>query len=528
MPPLTFPFTVVRDVPTFANYHGTVQGRHVPTYCVPDGPGVAGTGTTRKFERHGKALGAIIDHCLSNKKPLRVLGAKWSLSSIIDPDQVVIDPANLNTILQIDAAWIHADYKPRLSKFTPIWAQAGTQMGTLHRKLGQLGLALRTSGASDGHRIAGCIATGTHNSAFNDGAVHDTVLAIHVILSSQRSVLLQRASRRVLTADVAAWLASELKIPTDLVSDDDLFDATVVSLGSMGVVQGVLIEAEPIYQLSGKTLALEFDDQRVWSAIQTLDTKTLFPDTRTPHHFDVIFAPYPKKGRNCAFATVLYKESAAGVPPTSPAPIPPGESRDLINFLAQLSEVLDTPLTDLILEGVIRDQLITRYPTKVIKPRFPGEIFGPTSLAPGGGTSTEIIVAHADIKRALDVIFRVLASEAASGHHLLGAVAVRFIPKTNALLGANIHAMNCYIELPSIRNAEVVALYGEVFDALATAGIAFACHWGQLQGMTPARLQTYFGSRLDRWLAARDRLIPDAEHRKVFASKLLGQLGLSR
>lgn len=33
-----------------------------------------------------------------------------------------------------------------------------------------------------------------------------------------------------------------------------------------------------------------------------------------------------------------------------------------------------------------------------------------------------------------------------AGRHFLGAVAVRFVPQTNALLGMNINEKNCYIE----------------------------------------------------------------------------------
>jgi hypothetical protein len=90
----------------------------------------------------------------------------------------------------------------------------------------------------------------------------------------------------------------------------------------------------------------------------------------------------------------------------------------------------------------------------------------------------------------------------------------------------NIHAMNAYIEMPSIRNDEVLGIYRTFWDALERADVPFTCHWGQLHGMTEARLQKYFGNRPARWKAARDRLLPSAVARTVFSAPLLAEVGL--
>jgi hypothetical protein len=101
------------------------------------------------------------------------------------------------------------------------------------------------------------------------------------------------------------------------------------------------------------------------------------------------------------------------------------------------------------------------------------------------------------------------------------------VPKSSALLGMNIHDMNTFIELPSIRNAEVLGIYRAYWDALAQANIPFTCHWGQMHGLNATRLLEYFGQRVDRWIAARDRLLPDADARRVFSAPLLAEVGLS-
>jgi hypothetical protein len=89
----------------------------------------------------------------------------------------------------------------------------------------------------------------------------------------------------------------------------------------------------------------------------------------------------------------------------------------------------------------------------------------------------------------------------------------------------NIHAMNCYIELPSVRTNGTLAVYRGIWDALEAAKIPYTCHWGQLHGMTPARARTYFGARLDAWTSARDTLL-GATGKAVFSSPILAEVGL--
>ena len=116
---------------------------------------------------------------------------------------------------------------------------------------------------------------------------------------------------------------------------------------------------------------------------------------------------------------------------------------------------------------------------------FPGEVFGPTTLPPGTGASTEIVVNQVDAERTIKVVYAVLDRLKGRGQFLLGGIGVRFVPQTKSLLGMNVFPMNCYVELPSIRNADVLALYKEIWNAVEQAGVRFTCHWGQLHGMTP-------------------------------------------
>ena len=523
----TFPFTETKSMTHWTNYTGTIPARQIPLYCTPDVLGDTGGTSPRKLARHGRALKAIVAHCFdSPDATLRTFGARLSLSTIVRPGNVALDPANLNEIRRVRPEWLTPAYRSDRGArgFVPVFAQGGTHISRINRVLGESGLALQTSGAGDGHRVAGCIATGTHGSAIGIGAVHDTVLGVHLITGPNESLFVQ-PSNAACTADLANWLQTETEIPTQAVNDDELFAAAQVSLGSLGIVHGVILEATPLYALRGLRLALPFADARVWSTLSDLQTTRLHEgEAARPYHFEVVFSPYPTTVRPGAFVTMFWKETAAV--PDAPLPPSPDTSSDTMGLISKITDLVDISASTLALRLVMSDQLERRYKAGRIAPQVPGMVFGPTTLPPGSGTSTEVVVAQNHAHKALELLYNVLRSHGDRGEHLLGPVCVRFVPRTRALLGMNVADMNCYIELPSVRNDEVHKIYRSYWDRLDQESIAFTCHWGQVHGLTPARVDRYFGDRARRWKEARARILTTDTARRVFASPTLAEAGL--
>lgn len=523
------PFTEVKQVARWSNFHGTLSSS-IDTYCTPDVLGMAGTDGPRRMQRHGQAIRAVFLHCLACTPAarLRVLGAGWSLSNVGAPREVALDPANLNVVVKVKDAWITADYRAQHPDRALVFAQGGATISYLNRKLGEAGLALQTSGASDGHRIAGCIATGTHGSALGIGAVHDTIRAIHLVTGPDRAVFLQPSAGAACTDDVAGWLARETGIPTTSLRDDGSFHAAQVALGSLGIVHGVVIETVPLYRLRRRKLAVGFRDGALWDAVRTLDTRPLHRDIAArPYHFEVVLHPYPSKSGPAAFAVLMWKESGDGVPFAGPTVGPPELSNDAVNLIGDFSAHLDGPIAHAAVRRIVSKVLERRYAPGDRAPMFPGQVFGWSTTPPGSGASTEIVVDHRDTERAVTAIHRALRLHATRGEHLLGAVALRFVPGSRALLGMNIHEQNCFIELPSVRTPEVGRIYESCFQALAAEGIRYTCHWGQQHAMTRQGLDAYFGPRVAQWLSARAQLLPEVAVRRVCESPLLEQVGLT-
>jgi FAD/FMN-containing dehydrogenase len=204
----------------------------------------------------------------------------------------------------------------------PVFAQGGTTILDLNERFGEFGLALPTAGASDGQRIAGAVATGTHGSAIDFGAVDDALLAVHLIVAGDKALFVMPRTKPAMTSVAGHWLEAQMGIPTETVCDDDVFAAAQVSLGSLGVVHAVVLEAEKLYGLRRRVIPLEFADARLWRAIETLDTLPLHPDLpKRPFHFEVVLSPYPAPGRT-AFVVLLWKEDADPPPIFAPASRP--------------------------------------------------------------------------------------------------------------------------------------------------------------------------------------------------------------
>jgi len=519
------PFTTADAIPAWSNFHHIIKDRPVAAYLTPGAKGMLPSGVAGSVAL-ARELSAILEYCMTDP-PARLctIGARWSLSNVLDPKDLILDPGAWDQIAAIDSAWATPDYKSDAAARggVPIVVQGGTTIRAVNNFLGSYGLALQTSGANDGHRVAGCIATGTHGSHLKVGAVHDTVLAVYLVVGPQQAVLLQPSSRRF-TPDLAQWFAQQTGIRSDDVADDDLFNAARVALGALGFVHSVIIEAVPLYQLRGFTVARSLEDTDVWHAIETLDTSRFDP-TPSPDFFTVVFSPFATGNVPGAFATALWKQAPSSRY-VGPLPVASSIATDLSRLLSSLIPVAENALTDPLIGDVVAIETAKQYHPGPVAPDFPGSYFGPTSLPEGNGRSVEVVVDHAKAVPAVRAVLRALAAEARAGRCLLGAVGVRFIPGSSALLGTNIHPMNTYIEFPSLQTSQTTRIHQAVWDALRAADIPFTCHWGQEYGMTADSVRAYFGSRVDRWKAARAKLLPTPQQRAVFTNPLIGTLGL--
>src|SRR5215204_5407952 len=199
------------------------------------------------FRHAGECLDEVIREARDAGKRILAIGAGWALSDINITDGWLVNTKLLNGCYDIGDRYFDAEY-PAADRPCVVLAQGGMQIAELNSYLELVPKdiakkrALKAAGIGNGQTIAGAVSGNTHGSQVNFGAMPDFVVGLHIATGSGRPPWIEKASKPVLNQDFAA------KIGADLIRDDDIFDAAVVSFGTFGIIAAMAVETAPIYQ----------------------------------------------------------------------------------------------------------------------------------------------------------------------------------------------------------------------------------------------------------------------------------------
>ena len=457
-----------------------------------------------------KGLQALITQASQSNIPLRGLGAGWSWTKIATADNcLMIDTKCLNTLFSITQPSVDAQYSGDVHKL--FFAQCGNGIWELSKFLRTKNLSLKTSGASNGQTIAGAIGTGAHGSAFDFGAVQDFVVGLHIITGANKHVYLERASYPVVSD------AFIQKIQTEIIRDDDLFNAALISFGSFGIIHGVMVETEDLFLLETYVQRMPYDDS-LKHIMETLDftTANLPCGNERPFHFAVQINPYDLD--NGAYVTTMYKrpfQNNYQPPVNNPEGIGPGD--DAASFVGKLTEALPAivpTLVNKLLAGALTPHT-KQYGTLA-------EIFDNTTLH-GKLLSAAIGVPLAYVNKVTELL---LAFNKTNGP-FTGLFAYRFVKKSKAKLAFTRFDTTCVFELDGAFSDATYEFYKQVWQLLDNEQIPFTFHWGKVNEIDFNRIQKMYGADADTWITARNTLL-DANSKKVFTNPIMQQWGLDK
>lgn len=483
----------------------------------------------------GGAIQAVLQEAFDTNQPIRVPGGRWSLSNIGKPKKTLLDLANYQRTGLVPATWLTGALPTGVQ---PALVSATASVGVIHRDLAAKGLALPTSGASDGQSFAGAIATGTHGADMKVGALHDTVLAVHLVVSPTRSVLVQAAGGP-LNGKAADTLGKWFGIACELLSDDQLFRAARVHLGSLGVVLNVVVAAVPLYYLS--RLRTPHLDGASWRGVlrtrRPKNANGLHPED--PDYLQFIVHPYaPQPATDPrAWMVSMRKLAFNGQPGVATTPTDVSLKSDLADFLPPLVALFEADIelpNNPLLRGITSAQLRGIYGTTAATSlALPGAMFGPPDFlgidfGSLRGASAEYVFDASQARPGVEVILNTLTEQASAGNQYLGGIGVRFVKGSDAWLAPNAAGLNCFVELQSLWTDELDAIHQAIAAALTNADIPYCGHWGQWPLNTPEVAQNWWGDdALRAWQAARAALLPTAKARKIFSSPILAFAGLT-
>jgi hypothetical protein len=458
-----------------------------------------------------------------NPTRLRCIGSGWSLSAAAtvssdSSDVWILSTFGMNLCWKMQTSQISYAYRGVIGNGLYL-AQGGLNIRDLNEIVEGDGQSLQTSGASNGQTISGAVATSTHGSAFQYGSMPEFIVGIHLITGPNTQVWLERSSHPVVSDSFVTELGAQL------MRDDDMFNAALVSFGCFGIVAAMMVETVPKYLLQGQRLSMQVNDAFL-QAMNTMDLSALNLNNPgvTPWHFEVTFIPHDLsvsggqiqgRGYVQTFYKHPYPANGQYNRPALPDGMNPGAS--LLGLVGSLATVLPAQW----FEGILRSGL-PLYPAAP-PPVFgtSGEIFnGGITTLQGKAMSMEIGISAEQSA----AVLRLIIDSPAIGNYL-GVISYRWVKKSSAMLGWAKFPLTATIEFNASFNDNTVTFYQSVWAALSENRIPFTLHWGQMNNFSPALVRQMYGPAVDTWLACRNGLM-DRSMQAIFSSDFLISTGL--
>jgi len=178
-------------------------------------------------------------------KELRAIGSLWAFEDIAKSEGWVVSLDNLANQLDYvvgnDGAALTDFWRDELA--SPwgrrlVHVEAGIRIAALSEMLDAQGLALPTLGGSNGQKLGGVISTSTHGGDWRQPPFPDLVRAMHLVTDKGEEKWIERNSEPLTTPERLALPCAE----TEIIRDDNVFDAAIVACGRFGVIYSVVLE----------------------------------------------------------------------------------------------------------------------------------------------------------------------------------------------------------------------------------------------------------------------------------------------
>jgi FAD/FMN-containing dehydrogenase len=457
-----------------------------------------------------RSIQKIIQDAIDSNTTLRVLGGEWSWTKVAATKGVLLNTKPMNISFRISQQNLSPTCTKSPDEFYLV--QCGTSVKEVSDRLKTRNRSLKTSGASNGQTIVGAISTGTHGSAIDVGSIQDYVVGLHIIVSPQRHIWLERKSNTIVSQSFVA------NINAELVQDDALFNAALVCFGSFGFIHGVMIETDPLFLYRSYRLKVSADND-LYELMETLDfstTSLALPfGSERPYHFQTLINQYDTK--NQAYVTAMYKRpySNAYTPPSLVPGLAPGD--DAPTFIGAVTQAIPA-----LVPPVVNALISSAYAPYNSIWGTHGEIFSNTDTH-GKVLSSAIGIPLHFVNKVRLLLLELNKSKGP----FAGVLAFRFVKGTQATLGFTQFPQTCIVELDGVFSHQSFSFYELFWDELFKQNIPFTFHWGKLLKLDSLKIRTLFTTqKVNEWLSARKKIMIDPLSMKVFTNEVMIEWGL--
>ncbi len=477
-----------------------------------------------RYNDAAQEIQRLIKEAHTNGHGFRPFGSRWSMSNIAHHR----DRMHFNSFMNIDLTVLPSDVQAN-SDYDPsnlFFFQCGNTIKEISLALGAHGKSLKTSGASNGQTIAGCISTGVHGSALDVGSVQDYVVGLNLIIGPNDAdiIYLERKTKPALSD------AFTQKIKARVIRDDALFNAVLVGLGSFGFVHGVLIEAEDRFLL--KRYVRKIDKKTALKLADTMDFKNsnfkIEGETdangkpKRPYHYKVFINQYVDDDQYVVEA--MYKKPYKTPYPDPFTAIEKSIYRDLIYLLISISEKFPKAIPWFIkrLEKSILPDVNEETVGTLFETFWDAPYQGPAFACSFG-------VDHKNSSKALKLLTDLTVNEGP----IPGIFAMRFAKQSEATMAFTKFPITCVIEIDGVLWQKSNKLIGlkefstRMIEVLQQHNIPFTIHWGKNADWGfPGLVDHMYGTHANTWKTLRENLL-SKEMAALFSNDFLKTIALS-
>ncbi len=403
-------------------------------------------------------LRRVLARARSRGSRVRVVGAGHSYNDVAVAPETQVWLRHLNKVLHVD------------TEARQLTVEGGATLHEIRAELDRHGWAFANMGDIDRQSIGGALSTGTHGTGLAAPAFASQVVAMELML----------ADGSVVRADASA---------------PDLFDAARVSIGALGIIVSVTLQAVPAYRL-----------RRTDAVITREQAFALLQDPPGIDHFGLYFMPYIDQ-------VLMWTAERTADPVDKPSAL--GEwlrdvvkvnyGLELMGVVARRAPRLVPALSRAFARGIKPQTTVDTYDKVFLRPLFvrhdAWEFAVPQADGPGCVRSLMQAVEDAKVPAAFPCETRVAPAETAWLHPCSG--------RTSTWVGAAVQA-------PGI---DADGAWEQAQRAAVAAG--GRPHWGKWHTLEAAELRGLY-PRWDDFTALRASLDPEGLFGSPAVDRLLG------
>jgi hypothetical protein len=194
---------------------------------------------------------------------------------------------------------------------------------------------------------------------------------------------------------------------------------------------------------------------------------------------------------------------------------------DLLGVMQTILDSIGPDLSSLLVPGLVNKLFPLAFTANVSMTGTLGETFSNTKFR-GKAASAAIGVHTTDASIVLEEIVKINKD-----FPFAGALALRYVKGTEALLGFTHFDKTCIMELDGVDSQLSRTFIQKVWSRLEELSIPFTMHWGKFNfNLNPELLQKMYGENIVKWKTCRKSLLSN-QAQKVFTNDFMVQCGLS-